>query len=68
MSEQMKPFRAWIAWHPESSPSDTLSPMRDRNECARLVSHLMHHDEEGPVKSRWRIVEVEVRPVEKEEA
>ena len=62
----MPPFRAWVAWHPENELREKLSVYRNREECTRFIGYLRNNDRVPPIKSGWHIVEVEVRPVEKE--
>ncbi len=61
----MPPFRAWVAWHPENELAKQLNVYRSENEASKFVGYLRHNDKVPPIKSGWRIVEVEVREVGK---
>lgn len=80
-SEKLKPFRAWIAWHPERSGSiheilwsDKQGAITDMemkagvNPRRKLPDGRRPWTEEELYSVGWRIVEVEVREVEKGEA
>lgn len=57
MEEKMKPFKAWVAWHPNEE---------QRMKCGRWENDIFFDKvcidlSEEEVADGWRIVEVEVR-------
>jgi hypothetical protein len=70
-SEQMKPFRAWMAWHPKHGVESSEFPQTREQAIERLCMSRGYYEDgdfmPGPIhwddaeKDGWRIVEVEVR-------
>lgn len=60
-TEQLKPFRAWVAWHPDEE---------QQMKCGRWENDLFFDKvcidlSEEEIADGWRIVEVLVTPVTK---
>lgn len=70
----MKPFRAWVAWHPENGKYDIALSRASceqrltgikRSDEQKYEEYIANHEAElaAHVESGWRVIEVEVRSV-----